>query len=176
MTEHQNYFDASGEVPVSHSPREVLKPHCTHPCLLPFQSTATLQELLPIFEQRFGYFFCFISVPRLQEKIANEEASPILLNAICAISARYSKNYASQTPNNSDGQSYSATSRGQHQDKRTTAYSGDIFAQKAKTQALKVLSVSDPDHCAALMILSWNEFGCDRDTVSKLGIGDTTKS
>ncbi|KAI5454799.1 hypothetical protein NCC49_003682 [Naganishia albida] len=142
MTEHQNYFDASGEVP----------------------STATLQELLPIFEQRFGYFFCFISVPRLQEKIANEEASPILLNAICAISARYSKNYASQTPNNSDGQSYSATSRGQHQDNRTTAYSGDIFAQKAKTQALKVLSVSDPDHCAALMILSWNEFGCDRDT------------
>jgi hypothetical protein len=105
----------------------------------------------------------------LQEKIANEEASPILLNAICAIAARYSKSYASQTPAASDAQSFSATSRHQHQPNRATAHSGDVFAQKAKSQALKVLSVSDLDLCSALMLLSWNEFACDRDTVSEVG-------
>jgi hypothetical protein len=133
------------------------------------QSAATLQELLPIFEQRFGYFFCFISIPRLQDKIANEEASPILLNAICAVSARYSKSYASQTPAEPEMESYPTSARNQHHTNRATAYSGDVFAQKAKTQALKVLSVSDLDVCSALLILSWNEFGCDRDTVSNVG-------
>lgn len=49
---------------------------------------------------------------------------------------------------------------------RAAAYSGDVFAQKAKSQALKVLAVSDLDVCAALLMLSWNEFGCDRDAVS----------
>ncbi|KAJ9093838.1 hypothetical protein QFC21_006209 [Naganishia friedmannii] len=142
-TNRQDYFDATGEVP----------------------NAAALQELLPIFEQRFGYFFCFISVARLQEKIRNEEASPILLNAICAISARYSRDYASQTPGDNPEMQTSSTSWSrQHNTGRATAYSGDVFAQKAKSQALKVLAVSDLDVCAALMILSWNEFGCDRDT------------
>lgn len=95
----------------------------------------------------------------------NDEASPILLNAICAISARYSRNYALQTPPDPETQT-SIPSRAQHHTARATAYSGDVFAQKAKSQALKVLAVSDLDVCAALMILSWNEFGCDRDTVS----------
>jgi hypothetical protein len=97
----------------------------------------------------------------------NDEASPILLNAICAISARYSKNYATQTPADSEMESNPVASLTQHYTSRATAYSGDVFAQKAKSQALKVLSVSDLDVCAALMILSWNEFGCDRDTVSE---------
>jgi hypothetical protein len=120
---------------------------------------------LPIFEQHFGYFFCFISVPTLREKIRNEEASPILLNAICAISARYSQKYGHEVFDDNDGRPTSVPAPPE-QMSRNAAYSGDVFAQKAKSQALKVLAVSDLDVCAALLMLSWNEFGCDRDAVS----------
>ena len=102
-------------------------------------------------------------MPELNQKMRKEEASPILLNAICAISARYSPKHALETPNEGGLLGTSWTS---NQASRAAAYSGDVFAQKAKSQALKVLAVSDLDVCAALLILSWNEFGCDRDAVS----------
>lgn len=106
-------------------------------------------------------------MPALEEKIRKEEASPILLNAICAISARYSPNHAHEAFGANEG-GLSGALWYTNQASRAAAYSGDIFAQKAKSQALKVLAVSDLDVCAALLILSWNEFGCDRDAVSFL--------
>lgn len=42
----------------------------------------------------------------------------------------------------------------------------DIWATKGKEQAGKQLAVSSPDLVTTLLLISWFEFGADRDGVS----------
>lgn len=114
-----------------------------------YPSIDAISHLLPLFQLHFSYFF-----PLLPPRIESYAASPPhLINAICALAARYSPTYASSRRGGPSGAD----------DENTASH---IWASKAKEQVSQRLAISDEDVVQTLLMISWYEFGQDRDSVS----------
>lgn len=116
-----------------------------------YPSMNAVTHLLPIFHLHFSYFF-----PLLQPTVATHRSSPAhLINAMCALAARFSPTYAgSKRPSGLMLEESDAPSH--------------TWAIKAKEQVSQNLAVSNDATVQTLLLISWYEFGQDRDTVSNI--------
>jgi hypothetical protein len=114
-----------------------------------YPSPEAVNHLLPLFQLHFSYFF------PLQPPPINQYTSfpPHLINIICALAARYSPIYS--------GSRHTGV---QATDESNTA--SHTWASKAKEQVSQRLAISDGDMVQTLLMISWYEFGQDRDSVS----------
>ena len=118
-----------------------------------FQSAAARSHLVPIFQLHFGYFFPFLHTEALLALDSNTPTLPAyVINTVCALAARYSPIF---------GNLKSETSVSQ-----ADGRAKDLWASKAKEQVHKDLAVASIGMVQALLLISWYEFGEDRDTVS----------
>jgi hypothetical protein len=116
-----------------------------------YPSNEAVNHLLPLFQLHFSYFFP-LQPPALH---AYTSYPPHLVNIICALAARYSPIYS---PTRRAG--------GLTMDEMNTA--SHTWASKAKEQVSQRLAISDGDMVQTLLMISWYEFGQDRDSVSRL--------
>lgn len=114
-----------------------------------YPSSEAIAHLLPLFQLHFSYFFPLLPPP----VDSYTSAPPYLVNIICALAARYSPIYASSK----------RTEAQVAEDDSTASYT---WASKAKEQVSKRLAISDEDMVQTLLMISWYEFGEDRDSVS----------
>ncbi|GHJ88959.1 hypothetical protein NliqN6_5361 [Naganishia liquefaciens] len=94
------------------------------------------EPLLDVFFDSLAQHFPSIQRLRLQTRLANGTMSAFLLNAICAISARFAG-----------------------QDKTYHANAGDVFANKAMELLVPALRLPTTDAITSLLLLSQCEFG-----------------
>jgi hypothetical protein len=114
-----------------------------------YPSPEAVAHLLPVFELHFSYFFPLLPPP----VDSYTSAPPYLVNIICALAARYSPTYSSSK----------RTGITTIEDDSTAAHT---WASKAKEQVSQRLAISDEDMVQTLLMISWYEFGQDRDSVS----------
>lgn len=113
-----------------------------------YPSAEAVNHLLPLFQLHFSYFF-----PLQPPSVEVYNSSPAhLVNIICALAARYSPKYSVSRPGG-----------GATEDSSTAAHT---WASKAKEQVSQRLAISDGDMVQTLLMISWYEFGQDRDSVS----------
>lgn len=114
-----------------------------------YPSTEAVNHLLPLFHLHFSYFF-----PLLPPPVDSYKSSPAhLVNIICALAARYSPIYAGSNRSNVLAQEESDNA-------------SHTWASKAKEQVSQHLAISDDSMVQTLLLISWYEFGQDRDSVS----------
>lgn len=114
-----------------------------------YPSVEAVKHLLPLFHLHFSYFF-----PLLPPPVESYTDSPAhLINIICALAARYSPTYAGSTRSN--GLALEESDNAAH-----------TWASKAKEQVSQHLAISDDSMVQTLLMISWYEFGQDRDSVS----------
>jgi hypothetical protein len=114
-----------------------------------YPSIEAVNHLLPLFQLHFSYFF------PLQPPPIHQYTSypPHLINIICALAARYSPIYSGSRRTGVQGVDESNTA-------------SHTWASKAKEQVSQRLAISDGDMVQTLLMISWYEFGQDRDSVS----------
>ncbi|RDW89681.1 hypothetical protein BP6252_01713 [Coleophoma cylindrospora] len=102
-----------------------------------------LEHLLNVFFDYFGCHFPFYSKDRFMDQARSKSVPAVLLNTMCALASRFSN----------------------HPDvRRNPIYlCGEPFGDKAKQLIFVLLSVPSYDLVASLLMLSWYEFGCNRD-------------
>lgn len=109
---------------------------------------SAMQHLLPLFHMHFRYCFSFIDV----SAETHRNQAPQLLNIMCALAARYSPFYGKSTT--------------EPQGTYTESGAAHVWASKAKEQVMHGLAISTMETVETMLLLSWYEFGQDRDTVS----------
>ncbi|WWC70480.1 uncharacterized protein I206_104431 [Kwoniella pini CBS 10737] len=112
-----------------------------------------LQSLLPVFNLHFNYFFPFLRFNTEDIPSIVSSKPSYLLNIICAISARFSPFYSSHSPSDTETMRL-------HNVKSPAAR---VWATKAKEQVSRTLSFSTVEIVETLLLISWYEFGQDRD-------------
>ena len=113
-----------------------------------YPSIEAVTHLLPVFHLHFSYFF-----PLLPPSVESYKSSPAhLINIICALAARYSPIYAG--PKRSNGLALEESDTASH-----------TWAMKAKEQVSQQLAISSNAMVQTLLMISWYEFGQDRDSV-----------
>ncbi|KAK4689331.1 hypothetical protein P7C73_g782, partial [Tremellales sp. Uapishka_1] len=110
-----------------------------------------MQRLLPIFKLHYGYFFPFVQLSIIDQHLHPVDTPPYLVNIACALAARYSTLYGGQPNGAVETESAPLATR---------------LANKAKEQATKKLAVASWEMVTTLLLISWYEFGQDRDGVS----------
>jgi hypothetical protein len=114
-----------------------------------YPSIEAVTHLLPLFQLHFSYFF-----PLQPPAVEYYTSSPAhLVNIICALAARYSPLYSGSHHGGS-----------MLEESKTAPHS---WASKAKEQVSQRLAISDEDTIQTLLMISWYEFGQDRDSVSR---------
>lgn len=106
-------------------------------------STDILEHLLPVFFDHFGSQFPFYQKLRFMEPVRSKSVPAVLLNSMCALASRYSYH-----PNIRRDPIYMC---------------GEMFGDKAKQLLVVLLAVPSYDLVASLLMISWYEFGCNRD-------------
>ncbi|ESK85307.1 pathway-specific nitrogen regulator [Moniliophthora roreri MCA 2997] len=111
-----------------------------------------LQKLLPLFFARMGSHFPFLTEASLMSNIDHEDPSrrvtaPLLLNATCALAARFS-----DVP----------IIRSQARDKSPATY-GIPFAEKTKQLLVPLLGFPSSNTVAALLFLAYFSFGLNNE-------------
>lgn len=102
-----------------------------------------LGHLLPIFFDFFGSHFPFYQKDRFMELVRQKSVPAVLLNSMCALASRFSNH---------------------PRIRRNPIYlCGELFGNKAKQIIVVLLAVPSYDIVASLLMLSWYEFGCNRD-------------
>jgi hypothetical protein len=121
------------------------------------QNIDHLTHLVPIFYSHFGYLFSYLRLPVEPVTLltlSNYHAP--LLNIVCALAARYSPRYGVTVV------------RGDSPAGNTWEDLSCQWATKAKEQAGMELAISSDEMVQTLLLISWYEFGGDRDGVSCL--------
>jgi hypothetical protein len=94
---------------------------------------------------------------------------PFLLNIVCALAAPYSPLYGNadmiRGPVGQPGPSSSAAILN-NQNRRGGMQLSDAWAANAKEQVSRRLALASVEMLEALLLISWYEFGSDRDGVS----------
>ncbi|KAK7044133.1 hypothetical protein VNI00_007850 [Paramarasmius palmivorus] len=113
---------------------------------------AVLQKLLPLFFARMGSHFPFLTESSLMSNIDHEDPSrrvtaPLLLNAVCALAARFS-----DIP----------IIRSQARDRSPATY-GIPFAEKTKQLLVPLLGFPSSNTVAALLFLAYFSFGLNNE-------------
>lgn len=102
-----------------------------------------LEHLLAIFFAYYGSHFPFYERDKFLTSVRSKNAPAVLLNSMCALAARFSTH---------------------PQVHRNPIYlSGEMFGDRAKQLVIVLLSIPSYDLVASLLMLSWYEFGCNRD-------------
>lgn len=102
-----------------------------------------LEHLLAIFFAYYGSHFPFYERNKFLISVRSENVPAVLLNSMCALAARFSTH---------------------PQVHRNPIYlSGEMFGDRAKQLVIVLLSVPSYDLVASLLMLSWYEYGCNRD-------------
>ncbi|ORX35625.1 hypothetical protein BD324DRAFT_630881 [Kockovaella imperatae] len=107
-------------------------------------SNEAMNHLIPLFISHFNYFFSFINLRADIDDPSRYSLSPALTNIVCALAARFSPMFE----NNADN----ALREGSR-----------AWAEKAKSLVSRDLAISTTDLMDSLILLSWYEFGGDRD-------------
>lgn len=102
-----------------------------------------LQHLLEIFFDYFSCHFPFYQRDSFLEHVRAKSVPAVLLNSMCALASRFSQH---------------PRIRGE-----PIYLCGEVFGDKAKQVIFALLAVPSYDLVASLLILSWYEFGCNRD-------------
>lgn len=117
---------------------------------------SAVKHLAPIFRLHFSYFFPFWEFD-LQSP--NPHSKPAyLLNLMCALATRYSDLYRQDADDIASPAGTVTKAR----------YAMETWSSKAKDQVNRQLAVANVDLVEALLMISWYEFGADRDGVSPL--------
>ena len=146
-------MDADGEFPVSMHYTTCVdvvdsdrKFYIKHP--------SAVDYLAPIFSLHFSYFF-----PSWNTNLRSHDRPKkpaYLLNLMCALAARYSHIYNQKREDGTPAA-----------EELTDAQSAmETWSSKAKEQVNRQLAVPNLDLVEALLMISWYEFGADRDGVS----------
>jgi hypothetical protein len=102
-----------------------------------------LEHLLMIFFDYFGSHFPFYQKDRFMDSVRSKSVPAVLLNSMCALASRFSHH--------------------PHIRREPIYLCGEIFGDKAKQLIVVLLAVPSYDLVASLLMLSWCEFGCNRD-------------
>ena len=102
-----------------------------------------LGHLLDIFFAYFGSHFPFYQKDKFLLSVQSKSVPAVLLNSMCALAARFSRHPRI------------------HRD--PIYLCGETFGDKAKQLLIILLAVPSYDVVASLLMLSWYEFGCNRD-------------
>lgn len=113
---------------------------------------SAIQHLLPIFHRHFGYFFPSLALPPVATAYQIGSSPSFLINAICALAARYSPIYSDETYLESLGEGIKSPA--------------DSWMARAKADVGHRLAMATLELVETLLIISWFEFGADRDSVS----------
>ncbi|WVF71755.1 hypothetical protein IAT40_006563 [Kwoniella sp. CBS 6097] len=113
-----------------------------------------LKHLIPIFIQHFGYFFPFLRFLPTDLDPDGRDKPSYLLNIACAVAARYSPVY---------GRKSTETDITSGLPLIPTATASHVWASKAKEQVSGNLGYSSAHMVETLLLISWYEFGQDRD-------------
>lgn len=113
-------------------------------------------HLCELFFERLGCNFPFLQRKRFLRDLKDKKANTMLVNAVCALSARFSLH-----PELSHGPS-STTSTSAH-DARTSDC-GQPFARKAMSALVDSLSCPTLAVAQACLLLAYEEFGSNRDS------------
>lgn len=136
------HHGSSGRVPCTFSHYD--RPAFSGLPYLTLQSQSAILELIPLFHLHFSYAFPSIRISTSSYR----QSAPHLINAICAITSRYSTFH--------------------RQSEESAESAAHTWATKAKEQVSLQLAVPSLDTVETLLILAWVEFGQDRDSVSLL--------
>lgn len=117
------------------------------------------QELIPLWLQNFGDQFPFLSSEDLQDCKSPWCSNPLLMNSICALSARFSKNEAI-TLRQASSEAFSL---------------GIIFAEKAKTFIVSSLATPSMQSIAGLLMLAWHELSINSPSACTMFLNMATK-
>lgn len=104
-----------------------------------------LDDLIPLFFTRLGDHFACLDSATLNHLLAANEAPPMLINAMCALAARYSTH-----PSLCNAHAKSSA--------------GEPFADKAKTFLAASLTFPSKSTTLAYLMLAWCEFAVNLDS------------
>jgi hypothetical protein len=110
-------------------------------CLTPRTDVST--PLLHIFFAHFHCHFPFFSKLSFMNATQSGTASALLLNAMCALAARFSRHPML------------------HQE--SAALRGEVFANKAKIMLVPLLNIPSHDVVASLLMVAWHELANNHD-------------
>ncbi|WVQ99144.1 hypothetical protein IAU59_006276 [Kwoniella sp. CBS 9459] len=113
-----------------------------------------LRHLIPLFIQHFSYFFPFLRFSPSDFEPAQRDKPPYLLNIACALAARYSATYGRRSLETDNPSGVPSI---------PTAAASHVWASKAKEQVSGNLGYSSAHMVETLLLISWYEFGQDRD-------------
>lgn len=102
-----------------------------------------LDHLLDIFFAYYGSHFPFYERDKFLASVENKSVPAVLLNSMCALAARFSTH--------------------SHVHRNPIYLCGEMFGDRAKQLVIVLLAVPSYDLVASLLMLSWYEFGCNRD-------------
>jgi len=125
------------------------------------QSPVAAAHLIPIFRSHFGYFFPFLPTNGFsQDDDIGLSDPPYIINIMCALAGRFSPIYCDRSDTLPAFGSMAADPN------RPNTRPSELWASKSKEQVHKNLAIASVEMVQALLLISWYEFGEDRDSVS----------
>ena len=106
-------------------------------------------HLCETFFTHIGCCFPFLKRDRFLRKLAEKQLEPILVDAVCAVAARYSLH---------------PLLKADAEEKSNFPHHGDPFAHRAMCAVVDALACPTLDVVQACLLLAWGEFGSNRDS------------
>lgn len=128
------------------------------PSILPFYDTSSMPpselitHLCNTFFTHLGCNFPFLQRDRFLRDIEEKEVDAILVDAVCALAARFSNHHLLTQQNGDRG-------------KTLPSEYGSVFAQRAKEALIHTFATPNVAAVQAALLLAYNEFGESRDSV-----------
>ncbi|EME85565.1 uncharacterized protein MYCFIDRAFT_150631 [Pseudocercospora fijiensis CIRAD86] len=136
----------------------VVKSDVRTPLTLPFYDTSAvppselITHLANTFFTHLGCNYPFLQRERFLRDLEEKQVDPVLVDAVCALAARFSTHSLLTHPAGHDGE------------KSTPAEYGHAFAQRAKTALTDTFPCPTVAAAQAALLLAYNEFGEQRDS------------
>lgn len=114
-----------------------------------FPNSDVVTHLCEIFFTHIGCCFPFLQRDRFLRELGEKQLEPILVDAVCAVAARYSLHPLLKTETG---------------DKTNCPGHGDAFAHRAMCAVVDALACPTLPVVQACLLLAWGEFGSNRDS------------
>ncbi|KAI9802124.1 MAG: hypothetical protein M1833_002045 [Piccolia ochrophora] len=125
----------------------------------PLPNSPLITHLVETFFIHLGCSFLFLQRERFLRDVEDKKVDAILVNAVCALAARFSTHPLLSTPN--DARTSDASEHGSAVPK---SQYGEPFAQRAKSAVVDTFSCPTMSVVQACLLLAYDEFGSDHDS------------
>ncbi|KAF1947544.1 pathway-specific nitrogen regulator [Clathrospora elynae] len=121
----------------------------------PMSPSPLITELCKLFFDRLGCSFPFLQRERFMRDLEEKQVDAILVDAVCALAARFSKHPMLTSDQHKDGDNVSKVQPSEY---------GQAFAQRAKSAIPDAFPCPSVAVVQAALLLAYDEFGASRDS------------